>query len=69
MTTDSFGLIYPVDAVNRCNMASFGLMNSNPTETDTRKGCGRVRLQSPFSLGEERHKVKTVPLENGGLMC
>lgn len=51
VTTNSFGLIYPVDAVNRCNMISFGLINSNPTERTAARDLDRSDYSRPFSGG------------------
>lgn len=67
VTTNNFGLIHPVDAVHQCNMTNFGLINSNPTEMTPARDLDRSDYSRLF-LGEEWHKVKMVPVENGTLM-
>lgn len=51
VTTNSFGLIYAVDAVNPCNMTSFGLINSNLTERTPVRDLDRSDYSRPFTGG------------------
>lgn len=49
---NSYGVIYPVDVANWCNMISFGLINSNPTERTPARDLDRsLRLQPRLSGG------------------
>lgn len=61
-TADSFGLIYPVDAVNPCNRISFGLINSNPTPA---RDLDRSDYSRPFFWGRSGIRSKRFQLKMG----